>query len=350
MSFNSETNTSIGNEYHTGLNNSTTNTIYDCFVCSLPICDQIVFRINGNHYHSLCINCSECHMEVVDKCYSRNSIIYCKEHYFNKFGSKCASCGYGILPTEVVRRANDFVYHLQCFTCLICHRQLKTGDEFYLITDQKLVCKYDYDALKTKAFDDSNKRPRTTISQKQLDVLKQIYITTPKPPRHLRESLAVETGLDMRVVQVWFQNRRAKDKRIKKDSNRRWPTTTHKQGTTKSKNKNQSETQEKDEEDSSDDGNVIASDEEFSEQESDNSLSHIHHKKSIHPNAHRSTHDSVSFHSNYTELNGLLVASSYPPISGFVSRHQFSPSSSVITINDDLGSSPELEFHPITRK
>lgn len=139
--------------------------------------------------------------------------------FSSKFGNKCASCGYGILPTEVIRRAKDFVYHLQCFNCLICHRQLKTGDEFYLIAEEKLVCKFDYDTLKNKgtialvkyrlfihsieAFDESNKRPRTTISQKQLDVLKQVYTTTPKPPRHLRESLAIDTGLDMRVVQVW---------------------------------------------------------------------------------------------------------------------------------------------------
>lgn len=71
--------------------------------------------------------------------------------------------------------------------------------------------------------DNSNKRPRTTITAKQLENLKRAYNESPKPPRHVREQLAAETGLDMRVVQVWFQNRRAKEKRLKKDAGRqRW--------------------------------------------------------------------------------------------------------------------------------
>ena len=54
---------------------------------------------------------------------------------------------------------------------------------------------------------DGNKRPRTTITARQMEVLKQAYKTSPKPARHVREQLAADTGLDMRVVQVWFQNR-----------------------------------------------------------------------------------------------------------------------------------------------
>ena len=54
-------------------------------------------------------------------------------------------------------------------------------------------------------FDETNKRPRTTITQKQLEVLKQAYNKSCKPARHIRESLATETGLDMRVVQVWYE-------------------------------------------------------------------------------------------------------------------------------------------------
>ncbi|XP_076436153.1 LIM/homeobox protein Lhx3-like [Babylonia areolata] len=142
-----------------------------------------------------------------------------------RFGTKCAGCDKGIPPTEVVRRAQENVYHLDCFSCLMCSRQLNTGDEFYLMEDKKLVCKADYEAAKAREYemDNSNKRPRTTITAKQLEALKRAYNESNKPARHVREQLSVETGLDMRVVQVWFQNRRAKEKRLKKDAGRqRW--------------------------------------------------------------------------------------------------------------------------------
>lgn len=51
------------------------------------------------------------------------------------------------------------------------------------------------------------KRPRTTITAKQLETLKNAYKNSPKPARHVREQLSSETGLDMRVVQVRRQPR-----------------------------------------------------------------------------------------------------------------------------------------------
>lgn len=44
--------------------------------------------------------------------------------------------------------------------------------------------------------------PRTTIKAKQLETLKAAFTNTPKPTRHVREALAQETGLNMRVIQV----------------------------------------------------------------------------------------------------------------------------------------------------
>ena len=57
--------------------------------------------------------------------------------------------------------------------------------------------------------------PRTTIKAKQLEALKATFAATPKPSRNIREKLAQETGLNMRVIQVWFQNRRSKERRLK---------------------------------------------------------------------------------------------------------------------------------------
>lgn len=68
-----------------------------------------------------------------------------------KYGVKCATCKEGITPQSVVRKAQEHVYHLHCFKCVACQKEMTTGDEFYLLPqDGKLVCKFDYDMAKNK--------------------------------------------------------------------------------------------------------------------------------------------------------------------------------------------------------
>ncbi|XP_039618573.1 LIM/homeobox protein Lhx3 isoform X2 [Polypterus senegalus] len=194
-----------------------------CAGCNQHIVDRFILKVLDRHWHSKCLKCSDCQTPLSDKCFSRGESVYCKEDFFKRFGTKCAACQQGIPPTQVVRRAQDFVYHLHCFACIVCKRQLATGDEYYLMEDSRLVCKTDYETAKQREADSTAKRPRTTITAKQLETLKNAYNNSPKPARHVREQLSSETGLDMRVVQVWFQNRRAKEKRLKKDAGRqRW--------------------------------------------------------------------------------------------------------------------------------
>ncbi|ELU05149.1 hypothetical protein CAPTEDRAFT_228137 [Capitella teleta] len=196
-----------------------------CAGCGDAILDRFILKVLDRSWHSKCLMCADCNGHLSDKCFSKGDKVYCKEDFFRRFGTKCAGCEQGIPPTQVVRRAQDNVYHLECFACSMCSQQLNTGDEFYLMDDKKLVCKGDYESNKAKEFDldNANKRPRTTITAKQLEALKRAYNESPKPARHVREQLSAETGLDMRVVQVWFQNRRAKEKRLKKDAGRnRW--------------------------------------------------------------------------------------------------------------------------------
>lgn len=60
------------------------------------------------------------------------------------FGTKCAGCAQGISPSDLVRRARSKVFHLNCFTCMMCNKQLSTGEELYIIDENKFVCKEDY--------------------------------------------------------------------------------------------------------------------------------------------------------------------------------------------------------------
>jgi len=57
---------------------------------------------------------------------------------------KCAGCCRAISPRELVRRApDDVVYHVDCFACVVCGRQLGTGDPLYVLPDGRFVCRDD---------------------------------------------------------------------------------------------------------------------------------------------------------------------------------------------------------------
>ncbi|KAL1006363.1 hypothetical protein UPYG_G00071380 [Umbra pygmaea] len=59
----------------------------------------------------------------------------------------------------------------------------------------------------------TTRRPRTHLSCLQLSILQSCYETCAHPNAQECESIGTELGLPLKVVQIWFQNTRAKEKR-----------------------------------------------------------------------------------------------------------------------------------------
>lgn len=77
----------------------------------------------------------------VNKCSFRFLSISCSLH--RNFGAKCSKCCRGISSSDWVRRARELVFHLACFACDSCGRQLSTGEQFALL-DDRVLCKAHY--------------------------------------------------------------------------------------------------------------------------------------------------------------------------------------------------------------
>ncbi|XP_023321181.1 insulin gene enhancer protein ISL-1 [Eurytemora carolleeae] len=241
-----------------------------CVGCHSPIHDQFILRVSPDlSWHAACLKCNECQMFLDETCtcFVRDGKTYCKKDYVRLFGAKCDKCGCAFGKNDYVMRAKNRIFHLECFRCVACERQLIPGDSFALREDG-LFCNQHHrvdkedgsetnnnktilnnnsnnsedgddkseegtigdlsdgeslSGLDTEGLHDSKKhkrnlrktaRARTVLSEKQLNILKTCYSANPRPDALMKEQLVEMTGLSPRVIRVWFQNKRCKDKKI----------------------------------------------------------------------------------------------------------------------------------------
>ncbi|XP_055323476.1 zinc finger protein 1-like [Sitodiplosis mosellana] len=62
--------------------------------------------------------------------------------------------------------------------------------------------------------DERKVRFRTAISEEQQSILKEYYARNPQPGREEFRTIAQILSLDLRVVQVWFQNNRSRERKL----------------------------------------------------------------------------------------------------------------------------------------
>nr|XP_029715021.1 LIM/homeobox protein Lhx9-like [Aedes albopictus] len=118
-----------------------------CAGCGISIRDRYYLLVADRAWHNQCLRCCKClaNLETELSCYAREGNIYCKDDYYRHFSSRrCARCGSGISASELVMRAKDLIFHVNCFSCAICGQLLRGGDTAG-IRDGRIFCGEHYD-------------------------------------------------------------------------------------------------------------------------------------------------------------------------------------------------------------
>ncbi|CAH0560421.1 unnamed protein product [Brassicogethes aeneus] len=130
-------------------NTSSTTGNRECAGCGKRITERFLLKALDMFWHEDCLKCGCCDCrlgEVGSTLYTKANLILCKRDYLRLFGTTgyCAACNKVIPAFEMVMRAKNNVYHLECFACQQCNHRFCVGDRFYLC-ENKILCEYDYE-------------------------------------------------------------------------------------------------------------------------------------------------------------------------------------------------------------
>ncbi|XP_052788203.1 LIM/homeobox protein Awh-like isoform X2 [Mya arenaria] len=219
-----------------------------CQSCQRLIEERWMLHVGKQHYHAACLRCSTCQrtLDSHSSCFFREGLIFCRNHYLSRYSTKCAGCSDPLQPSDWVRRARDLVYHLECFRCSTCHRKLSTGDTCVLKGDTMLcpdhiaphvgieepdnvsICSMDSESRGSESSEEKHgngntstgsgsgngKRQRTSFTAEQVATLQDEFRRNPNPSPEDLERIADLTGHTRKVVMIWFQNARARNKKL----------------------------------------------------------------------------------------------------------------------------------------
>ena len=230
-----------------------------CFICSgTTVSESIVKQIADRECHCSCLKCHECGTEFDSEntCYVEGDNVYCKPDYLRLFCKQCARCGQLFDFEERAYRVNNLYYHGNCFTCEACQEDIEPNSPF-ILSHSSLFCSEEhfnlYEAVEVKEeyhsprtstssssspfspptpsvakpapgpksqkssppvrAQEKHTRVRTVLNEQQLSVLRRFYSANPRPDAVMKDQLVELTGLTPRVIRVWFQNKRCKDKK-----------------------------------------------------------------------------------------------------------------------------------------
>ncbi|EHH27499.1 Insulin gene enhancer protein ISL-2 [Macaca mulatta] len=173
-----------------------------CVGCGSQIHDQFILRVSPDlGWHAACLKCAECsqYLDETCTCFVRDGKTYCKRDYSLREHELLCRADHGLLLERAAAGSPRSPGPLP-------------GSRGLHLPDAGSGRQ---PALRPHVHKQTEKttRVRTVLNEKQLHTLRTCYAANPRPDALMKEQLVEMTGLSPRVIRVWFQNKRCKDKK-----------------------------------------------------------------------------------------------------------------------------------------
>ncbi|XP_063714405.1 LIM homeobox transcription factor 1-beta-like isoform X3 [Symsagittifera roscoffensis] len=221
----------------------------NCTGCELKIAStEMVMRVADNIYHLNCFSCSVCRivLRTGDQFVQIEEQLYCKTDFEKQFPQFAMPEKQSSSENDNSRKLFDSIAENEGNSCSNQNSDASDPNLMdHLFKSEHSNHEHESDQIKTETNsdneldsepkDDSDDeadlenskdknssiqqkpcRKRVILTTQQRRAFKAAFDLSSKPCRKVREQLARDTGLSVRVVQVWFQNERAKVKKLAK--------------------------------------------------------------------------------------------------------------------------------------
>ncbi|XP_011838113.1 PREDICTED: insulin gene enhancer protein ISL-2 [Mandrillus leucophaeus] len=248
-----------------------------CVGCGSQIHDQFILRVSPDlEWHAACLKCAECsqYLDETCTCFVRDGKTYCKRDYVRWLRSFRGSCDWKrhiperpLTPRSGLSPSSLALLELGRDRCGAVRPGSERKNENAQLSPRKAnrwrgrrtIKRNKQNKTETKSGPGGLGRPevglraggwrplanlwphpvladagsgrqpalrphvhkqtekttrvRTVLNEKQLHTLRTCYAANPRPDALMKEQLVEMTGLSPRVIRVWFQNKRCKDKK-----------------------------------------------------------------------------------------------------------------------------------------
>ncbi|NP_001072900.1 LIM domain kinase 1 [Xenopus tropicalis] len=110
-----------------------------CASCGQSIYDGCYLQALALDWHSDCFRCSDCGVSLSHRYYEKDGRLFCKKHYWARFGGMCQGCSENITK-GLVMVAGEHKYHPECFMCSRCKAYIGDVETYALVERSKLYC------------------------------------------------------------------------------------------------------------------------------------------------------------------------------------------------------------------